>query len=65
MFEKQSVHSDHGFPSFGKDLNIILRVLVEENVFVPTDARQHSFSLKWRLLDKVNKKNLIQKVKTI
>lgn len=66
-FEQQTPshgHSDHHpYPSFGKDFMTVLKVLKEENVFVPVSMRHHcSFNLKCGLMEKLSKKELLKKV---
>lgn len=66
-FEKQtatSIHSDkHTFPEFGKDFTEIMKVLDEEDIFVPTSTRQHkSFAFKCGILEKLSHKELLKKV---
>ena len=47
QFEKltnSTVHSDqHNTPQFGKDFDTVLSVLMEQNVYKPTQNRQHNY----------------------
>jgi len=55
----------HPHPEFGKDLEKVLKVLEEVNVFVPQQNRWHpTFShIKHALLEKLSRKELLAKVK--
>ncbi len=55
----------HPYPAFGKDLREILKVLEEENVFVPQRLRWHPTfpKLKHVLLEKFTHKELVAKVR--
>ena len=69
QFELQTcnhVHSDHHpYPSFGKDFETTLKVLEEENVFVPLSVRQHnSFTFKCGLMETLKRTDLLKKVET-
>ena len=56
----------HHLPAFGKDFETVLKVLEEENVFVPLCVRQHpSFkSTHHGLMQSLSREELIKKVKT-
>ena len=69
IFEHQtatSIHSDHHpVPKFGKDLQMILKLLEEENVFTPTLTRRHaSFSFTFCLMEKLSRQDQVKKVET-
>ena len=66
-FEKQTLtkvrSNKHTIPELGKDFDDIMKVLVEEDVFVPTSNRQHrSFTFKCGMLEKLSHKELLKKV---
>lgn len=68
-FEKQtsSYHSSdrHTVPKFGKDFDMILTALEEENVFVPIAKRHHeSFKFKRGLMETFSNNILLSKVQT-
>ena len=69
QFELQTskhAHCDHHpYPSFGKDFEITLRMLEEEQVFLPLSVRQHtSFQFKWGLMETLKQTELVMKVET-
>ena len=66
-FEQQTatyLHSDHhSVPSFGKDFDAVLKVLVEEEVFIPLRIRHHStFSNNCTLIEKYSSSQLTKTV---
>lgn len=68
-FEKQTAkrqHSDHHpYPSFGKDFQTVIKVLLEENVFTEVQVRQHStFKFRKGLIEALSRKELAAKVNT-
>ena len=68
-FEKQTAkrqHSDHHpYPSFGKDFQTVIKVLLEENVFTKVQGRQHStFKFQKGLMEALSRKELAAKVNT-
>ena len=67
QFQQQtssSIRSNrHPYPNFGKDLEMILNTLVEEEVFIPHSARQHrSFNHNCGLMEKLSRTELLKKV---
>ena len=65
-FEKQtatSIHSDkHNLPEFGKDFEEVMKVLEEEDVFVPSTRQHPSFNFKCGILQEQSHKQLLKKV---
>lgn len=65
VFEAQTSSCHTSYPSFGKDFHIVLKVLEEENVFIPSCKRQHeSFNFTCGLLVKLKKEDLIKKIQS-
>lgn len=55
----------HKVTGFGKDFQSILSVLEEEQVFIPTQVRQHSrFQFTCGIMEKLTHKELLKKVET-
>ena len=68
IFENQTVATKlsdkHTIPSFGRDLDSVLKVLDSEKVFESVPGRCHaSFNLKCGLLEKQSKADLVKKIK--
>ena len=69
VFEEQTSRGSrsdhHPHPHFGKDFHTVLSTLEEEKVFSPLCECQHStFNLKYFIMEKLSKKELLKKVKT-
>lgn len=67
LFEQQTatnLPSDHhSIPSFGKDFDLVLNVLVEEKVFMPIRVRQHkAFKFNCTLIEKYSVTDLQKKI---
>lgn len=55
----------HPYPEFGKDLEMVMQVFEEENVFAYDEGRSYStFKIKYGLMEKLKKSEVISKVKT-
>ena len=65
QFERQTASSRglgyHATPKFGRDLQTVLKVLEEENVFMPTKREHPTFKFMEHLMDKITRKDLIKK----
>ena len=69
VFEKETLgkttETRHAYPSFEKDLKLVLTVLKDENVFVPVAQRKHaSMKLKRGIFQEYNDAKLLKKVQT-
>ena len=69
VFEKQTLgkknKTSHPYPSFEKDLKLVLSVLKDENVFVPLARRCHaSIKLKCGVIQECDTEKLLKKVQT-
>ncbi len=61
QFERQPASSRglgyHTTPKFGRDLHTLLKVLEEENVFLPTKREHPTLKFKEHLMDKITRKD--------
>ena len=66
LHTSKHVHSDHHpYPSFGKDFEITLQALEEEQVFLPLSVRKHtSFRFKCGLMETQKRSDLLKKIET-
>ena len=66
QFERQTASSRglgyRATPKFGRDLQTVLKVLEEENVFMPTKREHPTFKFTEHLMDKITRKDLIKKI---
>ena len=67
QFEQQTanhLHSDyHPYPRFGKDFEMVLQVLDEEEVFLPISSRNHStFKFQSSIMHTLSRSDLLKKV---